>query len=586
MIQRCLAVFVFVQALAALVRTDRLEVLTFLTRETWLLVVLLWAKDVLLALAAAALAAAAYRFVERSRGEAGAAWNPGGDAWTPALVVSAAAALAFGTALRWVWPSLIPPAPFSDTLSELERVLRDPAGAPWIGTTPFPGSAHDQISNLYARVAHASVVAFGGGAAGLLSVAAVPGTLLLPAVLWLGVEVAGPAVGVTALWLVALSGWPLNVARWGFTGAAMLPLLAAGLAALLAGHRTRRPAWGLVAGACLGLSLHTHPGAWATVGALALWGLARAAVEPADRRLAAAASLAGALALAPFAWGFVREPARLGGHLRDVHLGKPVRDVEAPNGAGAPGVARRLAYNALAYTALMTGATDPNARHGPTDRPKLPLLVGTAALLGAAAAFRRGAPTPERALLVFAGGSLLAGVLSDPGGAPNSFRVCALIPALLVWAAASLCGAARGLARLVPAAPAFFAAVAVAAVFATDAVPLLTRWPFDGRVEAAFHAGEAEAGRLLGVLPAPRAVLDPAVAPHPIVIDALAQPVSFRAPVPAFPVRAPEEMAGGGPTWYVSRAGRLGPLCRLRRCGRPVRLAQNGPEVAIVRLGP
>ncbi len=583
MIQRCLAVFVFIQALAALVRADHVEVLTWWTRETWLLLILLWAKNLLLAALAAGLAVLVFRFVEKARGASREAGDAG---WTRALALSAGAALVVGAALRWVWPSVIPPAQFSDTFSELERVLRDPAGAPWIGTTPFPGAPNDQISNLYARIAHASVVAFGGGETGLLSVAALPGTLLLPAVLWLGLEAGGPAVGVLALWLAVFAGWPLNVARWGFTGAAMLPLVAAGLAALLTGHRTGRAAWGLLAGACLGLSLHTHPGAWAGVGVLALWGIFRIASVPADRRLVAATALAGALLLAPFAWGFVRDPSRLGGHLRDVHLQKPVRDVSAPAGAGGAGLVRRLAYNALHYSALFTGAADPNLRHGPTSTGKLPLLLGLAALLGAVAAFRPGASAAERALLVFTAGSLLAGILSDPGAAPNSFRVCALIPPLLVWAALVLDAALARVGPLVRARPPVLAALVVAVLIAVDTVPFLTRWPFEGGVAAAFDAGASEAGRLLEGGGDRTATLDPGAVRHPIVVETRARVVSFREGVPAFRLRAPEEMVETGAGWYVSEARRLHALCALRRCGHPIRLDADGPALDLVRLGP
>jgi len=572
--------FVAVQTFVFLAREDRWEILFFFTPEMWPYVSLLWAKNLVLAALAATLTVAALRWLEKARGA-----EPAASA--RALVGSAASALVLGTALRWVWPAILPPAQFSDTFTELEPVLRDPLGAAWIGTTPWPGASHEQISNLYARVTHASVVAFGGGVEGLLSVAAVPGTLLLPAVLWLGLEVGGPTVGVIALWLVACGAWPLNVARWGHEVSAMLPLLTAGLAALLAGQRTRRAGWwGLFAGACLGFSLHTHPGAWATVGVLAVWGVVRFASVAADRGLIAATALAGALALVPFAWGFVREPARLGGHLRDVHLQNPVRDVSAPKGAGATGLARRLAYNALHYTALFTGAADPNARHGMTSRSKLPLFVGLAALLGAAAAFRPGAPTGERALLVFAGGSFLAGILSDPGGAPNSFRVCPLVSPLLVWAAMSLRAASVRVAGLVPTRPGLVAALAVTAVIASDTVPFLTRWPFEPGVEATFAFGDSEAGRLLGLVEAQDVTLDPGVVRHPIVIETVARRVSFRAPVPAWPLRAPEDMAGTGPGWYVSNARRLRLLCALRRCGHPVRLNQHGPEVDLVRLGP
>ena len=450
---------------------------------------------------------------------------------------------------------------------------------------PVARLARAEISNLYAHVTHAAVVAFGGDATGFLSVAAVPGTLLLPAMLWLGFEVGGPGAGVLALWLTAVAAWPLNVARWGHEGSPLLPLMAAGLAALLAGLRTRRAVWGLAAGACFGLALHTHPGAWATVGVLALWGVGRAAAFPKERRLAAAAALAGGLALAPFAAGFLREPSRLGGHLKDVHLQKPVRDVEAPRGAGVTGFAHRLAYNALAYTAIFTGAADPNVRHGLPAKAKLPILLGVAALFGAAGSFKAGAATPERALLVFAGGTLLAGVLSDPGGAPNSFRVCALVPPLLVWAAVSLRAAAARLGGATRTAPGIVVALAVSTVLAGDAVPFLTRWPFEESLDAAFDVAGTEAGRLLGLAGAQNVTLDPAVVQHPIVIEATARPVSF-VPVPRWPLRAPDEGAEPGAGWYVSAAHRLDGLCAVRHCGRPIRLALRGPEVDLVRIGP
>jgi len=70
------------------------------------------------------------------------------------------------------------------------------------------------------------------------------------------------------------------------------------------------------------------------------------------------------------------------------------------------------------------------------------------------------------------------------------------------------------------------------------------------------------------------------------VIETVVRRVSFRAPVPAWPERAPDDMAGTGAGWYVSDARRLERLCALRRCGHPVRLNQYGPKVDLVRLGP
>jgi hypothetical protein len=123
-------------------------------------------------------------------------------------------------------------------------------------------------------------------------------------------------------------------------------------------------------------------------------------------------------------------------------------------------------------------------------------------------------------------------------------------------------------------------------VFATDTVSFLTRWPFDPAVEMVFSVGESEAGRLLDLVDARNVTLDPGVVKHPIVIETLERRVSFRAPVPAWPERWPEAMAGTGAGWYVSTGRRLEWLCALRRCSNPVRLNQHGPEVDLVRLGP
>ena len=259
---------VALQAFLALARRDGWSVLLAPGRGTWLLVLVLWAKDLVLAGLAGALAAAACRWVNAGDGTRGPARRA-------PLLAGCAASFAAGTTLRGMLADVCPPGQFSDTFAEIAHVLRDPS-ATWLGTTPVPGQNLDQISKLYARAAHALLAAFGGGDAGLLAIAAVPATLLLPAIAWLGAEAAGARAGAVAMGLAAASSWALDVGRWGFTGSAMLPLLAAGAAALLAGERTGRAAWGALGGALLGLALHTHPAAWAVDGLLALYGLAAA----------------------------------------------------------------------------------------------------------------------------------------------------------------------------------------------------------------------------------------------------------------------------------------------------------------------
>jgi hypothetical protein len=566
-----------VQAFLALAARDGWSVLLAPDHATWLLVALLWIKDLAFGLAAFILATALFRRFSEDVDES----ESGGSRGMLALAVAAGVAL--GVALRWVGPGVVPPAQFSDTFSEIERVLRDP-GAPWLGTTPFPGETHDQVSNLYARTAHVLLTSFGGREVGLLAIAAVPATLLLPAVLWLGAEVWGARVGAVALALVACASWPLNIGRWGFTGSAMLPLLAGGTAAVLAGDRTHRPAWGAVGGLGLGLALHTHPGAWAVVGLLALCGLALGAARRVNRRVLMAATLGGAVALAPFAYGFVGEPARLGGHLKDVYLLKRVRDVKSPAGTGLTGGAARIAYNLVHYTAVFTGADDPNPRHALPGSPALPLAVGLAALFGAAAGLRPGAAVGERVLLVFGCGALLAGVLADPGGVPNTFRICALIVPAFLWAAFSIERVATRLAPRFGTSAGAVLALTVAALLVSDGVPFLARWSFDPRVERAFEEQETEAGRrLLRLGEAPR-ILDPGAVRHPLVLEVLSGPADARIPLPRLPLRTPAGLVGlppGSPFWYVSNAQGLGALRSAGwKCARGI--ATSGEASGIV----
>ena len=80
-----------------------------------------------------------------------------------------------------------------------------------------------------------------------------------------------------------------------------------------------------------------------------------------------------------------------------------------------------------------------------------------------------------------------------------------------------------------------------------DTVFFLTRWPFESNLEALFNVTESEAGRLLDLIGAQNVALDPGAVRYPIVIETVARRVSFRTAVPAWPLRAPEEMAGSGP---------------------------------------
>ncbi len=582
-----LALFAALQTLAFLARRDRFSVLFWWTRESWLYVALLWVKDLLLALAAFFVFLRIARWTERlPESERGSGRSASGHA------LLFLAILAAGVALRWVAPRQIPPGVWADALFEAEGALRDPGHVPWLGGRPLQveGLRNSALaSNLYLKLCELLFHVFGRGDVGLLALSAVGGSLALPAMYWLGREVAGPRRGLLAMALLAFAGWPLVFSRWAWTGALLLPLVLVAGAAALRAHRTGKVAWAAAAGLAVGLSLHTHPAAWAVGAGFAAFGLA-ALRRPRGGRLFAAAVLAGFVAFLPFGLAFLRYPERLGGRARDVSFLAPTKDVAVPGGnrPGAPLL--RLLYNAVEYTGLFLWTRDPNPRHGLPDRPPVDPALGLAALVGAAVALgkaRRG-DTGHGLVLVVGGASLAAGILGNPGGAPNGLRVYPLVGALLLWAAGSLDRWIPAAARRLPARPSFVWGLGLSVLFAVETVPFLTVWPEDRLVAGSFCTVESAAGRARRELgPAPT-IVDPRALSWPIVFETLAAGPDPDRPVPHLARRTAADLIEAPPDrafWYVCRRGEIE---KLREAGwRSSRaVAPDGGDAVIARVLP
>ncbi len=112
-----LGLFVALQTFVLLARGDRWEVLLSFTREMVLLTVLLWLKDLGLAVLLGVLFVFLFAFAEQGEtgGEPGARWRgPGG-------VLAAGVVLFFlAVAVRWVAPQTIPPGIWVDPLFSAE----------------------------------------------------------------------------------------------------------------------------------------------------------------------------------------------------------------------------------------------------------------------------------------------------------------------------------------------------------------------------------------------------------------------------------------------------------------------------------
>jgi hypothetical protein len=575
--------FVAVQTFALLAAADRWGVLLFFTRETWLLVLLLWLKDLALA-GAAGVVAALLLFRARALPRA-----PGGRP-SPLLVAVASAAVLTGIALRWIFPDRIPPGLWFDPPYEARALLEKPAGLPWIGGVPLhegPAAAGNRelVSYLYLHFYRATFRLFGRGETGFLALSALPGTLALLGALWLGAEVFGLAAALLGTAFVSLAAWPLIFSRWSYTASALIPLALLAAAAALAALRTGRRSLALVSGLAVGLSLHTHSSSWAVAAGLGVFSLF-ALRDRSSRPLVFWSWGAAALAFAPFAWGYLTHPENLGGRIRDVPVGTRPAGDWGPRIVGPLGLPATLAFNAVEYTGVLLFTRDPNPRDGLPDRGTLTPLLGLAALLGLGLSAARGT-RGDGALFAVILGSLAGGVFSNPGGAPNTIRTSVVVvPALLAagWLVLRLLARLeeKGVVRV-----SVGTAGAVAFVLAAESVPFLSRWPVDPVVVRSFCPAETQGAGLVRALGGPDAILEPKALRHPFVFDALSGPID-----PDVPIRivrratAAELLAAppAGPFWYVADTASLAELRAAGwRCARGIAPQETAPGEAALR---
>jgi hypothetical protein len=579
--------FVAVETFVFLARDDRWGVLFFFTKETWLLVSLLWVKDVALALLAATLFAALVSAAERlERGTEARAREA-----THGVVAVAFLAAGIGIALRFAWPETIPPGLWFDPPFEARALLEKPHGLPWIGGAPLyadPVAAGNRelVSYVYLHFYEAVFRVFGRAEAGFGALSAVPGALAIPAAAWLAWEMSGGLAAALATVLVALGLWPLVFARWGYTAAALIPLAFLAGAATLAALRTRRLSLALLAGTAIGLSLHTHSSSWAVAAGLGLYSLALLRAKE-NRELVLAAWGAAALAFLPFGIGYLRNPANLGGRIRDVPAGSRVQGAYGAPVTGLLRVPATLFTNALDYAGVLVWTPDPNARDGLPERAALHPVLGIAALAGfARAAARR--TRADLALLALAGGSLAAGILSNPGGAPNTIRTCVFVPAALVAAAGFLATLAAALARRLPVRPAAAAAALATAVLVLETWPFLTTWPAHPSVLAHFCVTETSAARLARALAPGDVVLEPSALRFAFVFDALHGPVSPLVPMLVATRRSAADLVAAPPGrafTFVARRESLELLARAGfRVGRGIAPNEFDPRLVFARV--
>lgn len=578
--------FVALETFLWLGEVDRWAVLLGGTRETWLLVALLWLRLLLVSAAAGVGAVLLVRAAESGRAHLRAATAPS-RALEAVLVL---ALLAGGVFLRWVDWTGCPPGAWHDAAFTLRPVLEEGglgsglSGA-WVGEDgPVTGAI---LGGPFLVLLSFGVGPFSGGDLQLFAVSAVPGCLALVGLWLFARELDGPRTAGVALAVAAVMRWPLVAGRWMFTAAWLVALMSFAGAAAVRSLRTGRPVGALLAGGAAGVALNSYPASWAVVPVfLAAWGVA-ARRERASRRsfLLASALVAGFATLHVgqlLAWG------RPGGRVTETGFWTPVKDPALGRDGGVLDLARRLADSTVRCLGVFLWTADPVPRHGlPTSPPMTP-LVGVAALTGLAVLAARAYQGERPAFLPLglAAGGLACGILSNPTGAPGTLRMSVLVVPVVIAAAGALVSFTEWLRRrgVRPGATLSLAAVLL---LAFETLPLFAVWPERADVRRSFFASESEIGRRLLRLSPDPAVRAPGALDSPLVVAIL----SHRADEARLRRLAPRTAQGlvrnppRGPVWWV---GGRAEAARLREAGlrisRPVP-SEDG-DLAVARLVP
>jgi hypothetical protein len=578
--------FVAAETFLFLAEGDRWAVLLFVTRETWLLVGLLWLRNILLSAAAGLFAVLLVRVA--ASGHARAASEPPLSRGREVALVLAL--LAGGIFLRWVDWKGTPPGVWHDgayTLRPLleEGGLRFGVSGSWVGEDgPVTGAI---LGGPFLLLLSLAVAPFPGGELKLFAVSAVPGSLALAGIWLLARELGGPRTAAAALGFAAAMRWPLLVGRWMFTASWLVALMAFAAAGAVRSLRTGRSSGALLAGGAAGLALNSYPASWAVVPLfLAAWGLAVRRDRTGRRPFLLAGVVVLGFALLHAAQ--LLASGRPGGRVAEAGFWTPVKDPTLGPGGGARDLLHRLASSTRYCLGVFFWTADPVPRHGLPDAAPMTPLAGGLALTGLALLASK-ARHGERATWIPLGllaGAMACGILSNPTGAPGTLRMSILVvPAAVAAGLAAVSVAAWLAPRGIR--PGVALGLAAALLLAFETLPLFAVWPWRPEVRRAFFASETEIGRRLDRLAPGRAVREPGALDSPLVV-AILSGGEAGAPLRRLEPRTAAELAGrppDEPLWWVGRRAEAARLSAAGlRLSRPVP-AEDG-ELAVARLVP
>ena len=330
-----------------------------------------------------------------------------------------------GALLRLVAIDRLPPGLYHDEAYnglDALNVLR--------GQTSLFFEANNGREPLFIYLASISVWLLGPTPGALRLVAALLGTLTIPATYWLGRALFRQRTALLAAFLVATTVWTMNLSRVALRAVAAPPLAAVALSLLWQGLERRRMTTMVWAGLAYGLLFYTYLAARFTPVALVAY-LVYLAIWHRDRLWARGLvgfCLVTLLVAAPLGTYLLVHGEALG-RARQVSVFDP-----AIGGADPWGT---LATQVLRTAAGFFWRGDFIPRHNVSLRPVFDPLTALAFLAGIIAACKRLRGSPARGLvLIWVAVMLLPTVLAED--APHFLRASGVLPVLLLLPALGL----------------------------------------------------------------------------------------------------------------------------------------------------
>ena len=257
-----------------------------------------------------------------------------------------------------------------------------------------------------------------------------PGLFTVLALYFLAREMYGPYPALLTATFLAFNRWHVNMSRWGWNEVYPPLMQVLSLFFIMRAARKRSLGDWAVGGLVLGLGMYTYLAIRMAALVIFVYLGYRALVEKNFLRRnwqgVLLFLLMYALTFAPLGFTYAKNPFTFLNRSQQVSIMNDIR---------AAGNAQPLAESVKRHLLMFNVEGDHNPRHNLPGEPMLDPITGAFFLLGAAWALWRWRDHRRGLAIIWVGITLLGGILSRLGEAPQSYRTLAVTPAIALMAA-------------------------------------------------------------------------------------------------------------------------------------------------------